>query len=142
MQPSDRPRYRLDDEAFRVALGSLVARTGRSMRSLSLAMGRDPGYVAALLDPARPSRARPTPDDLMALSDATAVPFVELLETLWAIPAGRLADELARLEPEGTPGSVTADLPPAAQRMVAEFGRFLADRHRTGRRGRSISTER
>jgi hypothetical protein len=61
-------------------------------------MGRDRGYVAALLDPSRPSRARPPPADLLRASDATGMPFVEPLELPWAIPSGRLAEEL------GTPG--------------------------------------
>lgn len=87
----------LDDEAFRAALRVVLERSGRSMRSLSAAMGRDPGYVAALLDPSRPSRARPTPSDLVGASDATGVPFVALLEALWGIDPDRLAGELTTL---------------------------------------------
>jgi len=60
-------------------------------------MGRDIGYVGALLDPSRPSRARPTPADLLATSDATGIPFVDLLERFWGVPAQRLADEATRL---------------------------------------------
>ena len=69
----------LSDDEFRDALRDVLARSGRSMRGLSAAMGRDPGYVAALLDPDRPSRARPTPADLLAASDATGLRFVDLL---------------------------------------------------------------
>jgi hypothetical protein len=60
-------------------------------------MGRDPGYIAALLDSSRPSRARPTPADLLRASESTGIPFVELLEALWNIDPRRLADELTRL---------------------------------------------
>ena len=125
MQPSNDPRLSLDDQAFRDALRDVVAETGRSMRSVSLAMGRDPGYVAALLDPTRPSRARPTPDDLLALSDATRIPFIELLSRLWGIPAGRLALEVGRGDP-AIGGATLADLSPEDRAAVAAFARFLA----------------
>ena len=83
-----------DDDAFRRELQAVLKRSGLSMRQLSQAMGRDVGYVAALLDPARPSRARPTPIDLVRLSDATGIPLVELLEQLWDIDPARLRREL------------------------------------------------
>ena len=73
-----------DEEQFRAAMRDVLARSGLSMRALSAAMGRDPGYIAALLDPSRPSRARPTPADLVAASDATGIAFVELL----GVPVG------------------------------------------------------
>ncbi len=98
------------------------------MRSLSLAMGRDPGYVAALLDPTRPSRARPTPDDLVALSDATGMPLVELFEALWAIPRSRLADELGLLEPGHDASATLRGLSAEDRRTVVEMTRFLAAR--------------
>lgn len=91
----------LDEEVFRVQLRAVVDRSGLSMRQLSLAMGRDQGYVAAVLDPSRPSRARPTPEDLLRLSDATAIPFVELLEQLWGVDRRRVATELAALRRRG-----------------------------------------
>jgi len=97
-------------------------------------MGRDPGYVAALLDPTRPSRARPTPDDLLTLSDKTGIPLVELLEALWGVPMERLAGELAQVDPGHDVGARTEALSPDDRRTIAEFTRFLADRHRTGRR--------
>src|SRR6476660_4376959 len=99
MQPPNPVRQRLADGPFRDALRGVLARSGQSMRGLSLAMGRDPGYVAALLDATRPSRARPNPDDLVALSDATGIPLAQLLEALWAIPPSRLAKELGQLDP-------------------------------------------
>jgi hypothetical protein len=61
------------DDEFRAALREVLAQTRMSMRALSAALGRDPGYVAAHLDPTRPSRARPTPADLLRLADATGV---------------------------------------------------------------------
>jgi hypothetical protein len=120
--------FMLDDEAFRARLRAVVVRSGRSMRALSGAMGRDQGYVGALLDPSRPSRARPTPADLLALSDATGIPFVELLEQLWAIEPARLAHELDGLGLAGPAGAAYARLGPADRRTVAEFVAFLASR--------------
>src|SRR5664280_3590433 len=85
------------DDEFRARLRDVLTRSGLSMRALSAAMGRDPGYVAALLDPSRPSRARPTPADLLRTSDATGLGFVELLEALGGITPSRLAGELVGL---------------------------------------------
>jgi hypothetical protein len=98
----------------------IVARSGLSMRALSAAMGRDPGYVAALLDPSRPSRARPTPADLEAASDATGISLVELLDKLWGIDPSRLAGELTGL---GTAGGVDAPI----RRLRAEERALVAD---------------
>src|SRR4051794_12752311 len=83
------------NDAFRSNLRLLVTRSGLSMRAFSAALGRDEGYVASLLDPRRPARARPTPADLLRASDALGIPFVELLELLWEIPRERLIAELA-----------------------------------------------
>ena len=117
----------LADDAFREALRALLERTGLSGRGLSSAMGRDPGYVSALLDPARPSRARPTPTDLLRASDATGVALVDLLELLWAIPRDRLATELGgrRLNPEA------ADLTIAERALVGDLIEFLERRRGT-----------
>jgi len=126
-----------DDEQFRAAIRELRARSGLSMRALSAAMGRDTGYIAALLDPSRPSRARPTPADLLSASDATGITFVELLESLWGIKRTRLADELGRLG-VGLGGEAQLDrLSDAGRRQVADFAEFLAARGE--RRGRSRS---
>jgi hypothetical protein len=138
MTPSDRPPQGAavppDDDAFRVALRGVLERSGRSMRQLSGAMGRDPGYVAALLDPTRPSRARPTPADLLRASDETGIPFVELLEALWGISASRLARELAAAG-SGVPlGSVTEGLTAAELAEVRDFAAFVAGRRSGGRR--------
>jgi hypothetical protein len=130
MQPADSSRHRLSDQAFRNALRAIVTRSGRSMRSLSLAMGRDPGYVAALLDPSRPSRARPTPDDLLALSDATSIPLIELLAALWAIPPERLASELDRSVPGDRADERPGRLSASDRRLLVEFEAFLASRPR------------
>jgi hypothetical protein len=137
MQPSDPPHQRLDDDAFRDALREVLRRSGRSMRSLSLAMGRDPGYVAALLDPTRPSRARPTPDDLVELSDATGIPLMELLEALWAIPARRIADEVAAFGPSHTADTLPNGLSSSDRRTVADLAEFLAARRLARRRAGS-----
>jgi hypothetical protein len=111
------------------------------MRALSAAMGRDPGYIAALLDPSRPSRARPTPADLVRASDATDVPFVELLELLWGINRSRLAGELAHLGVAGSGEGSLDRLTESERASVADFIAFLAARHhgraRRSRPGRS-----
>jgi len=117
------------DDEFRASLRDVLARSGRSMRALSAALGRDPGYIAALLDPSRPSRARPTPADLLRASDATGIAFVELLAALWRIPMVRLADELGRLG-VGDPKAVgVGELTDAERAEVADFAAFLASRH-------------
>jgi hypothetical protein len=130
------------DEA-RAAIRDILGRSGLSMRALSAAMGRDADYIAAFLDPRRPNRARPTPDDLVAASDATGIALVELLDAVWGIPPDRLADEL------GAPGGgaladTLASLSAAQRREVIDFARFLAARddspapaRRSGRRGRA-----
>jgi transcriptional regulator with XRE-family HTH domain len=117
-----------DDEELRGVIREVLDRSGLSMRALSAAMGRDTGYIAALLDPSRPSRARPTPADLLAASDATGITFVELLESIWGIKGSRLADELGRLG-VGASGEVAFDrLTDAQRREVADFAGFLASR--------------
>jgi transcriptional regulator with XRE-family HTH domain len=119
----------------RDAIGTILARTGLSMRSLSAVMGRDPGYVAAYLDPTRPSRARPTPDDLVAASDATGISLVELLEGVWGIDRRRLADELAVLGVASGLGTRYEALAAAERAEVADYVDFLAARRRrSGRR--------
>jgi transcriptional regulator with XRE-family HTH domain len=127
MQPSKSRRTPLTDDEFRDALRRLLSASGRSARSLSLAMGRDAGYVSALLDPTRPSRARPTPDDLLALSDAIGIPILELLEALWGIPAERLAGDLARRTTARDRTAASA-LAPADQALLDEFAAFLLAR--------------
>jgi len=124
------------DDEFRAALRAVLARSGLSMRALSHAMGRDPGYIAALLDPSRPSRARPTPADLLAASDATGISFVALLETLWGIEPSRLADELGRLGAAVAGQGSLARLTDAERREVADFADFLASRSRVRGRAR------
>jgi hypothetical protein len=99
----------------------MLLRSGYSMRQLSAAMGRDPGYVAALLDPTRPSRARPTPTDLIAASDVTGIPFVDWLRELWAIDPIRLADELGRLGVTGSVDQRLKNLAPAERTLVLEL---------------------
>jgi len=117
---------RLSDDEFRTRLRAMLGRSGRSMRGLSAAFGRDPGYVAALLDPTRPPRARPTPADLVAASDATGIPLVEWLEALWAIEPARLADELAALGLAPSSDQRLANLTPVERRLVNQLIDTLA----------------
>jgi len=126
-----------DDAEFRARLRDVLARSGLSMRALSAALGRDPGYVAALLDPSRPSRARPTPADLLRASDATGIGFVELLEALWGIEALRLADELGRLGLGGSADTRLAGLSDAERAQVGDFVAFLVARHSKSTRPQS-----
>jgi transcriptional regulator with XRE-family HTH domain len=123
----------LTDDEFRARLRDVLTRSGLSMRALSAALGRDPGYVAALLDPSRPSRARPTPADLLRASEAAGIPFVELLETLWGIERSRLADELGRLGLGGSADTRLAGLSDAERTEVSDFVAFLTARHRKAR---------
>jgi transcriptional regulator with XRE-family HTH domain len=116
------------DDELRAAIREILARSGLSMRALSAAMGRDTGYVAAILDPTRPSRARPTPADLLAASDATGITFVELLESLWGIGRTRLADELRSLGVGLADEDKLDRLSDAQRRQVADFADFLASR--------------
>jgi hypothetical protein len=118
----------LDDAVFRTQLAALLTRTGRSQRGLSAAFGRDPGYVQALLDPTRPSRARPTPDDLVRAADVTGLTLVELLEQLWGIEPGRLAAEVARLVVSSSIGPALDALSDAQRGEVADYVTFLATR--------------
>ena len=136
MARQEGPDDRSTEEA-REGIRAVLARTGLSMRALSVAMGRDQGYVAAYLDPTRPSRARPTPDDLVAASDATGISLVELLEAVWGIDPRRLADELARLGVGSGLGARYEALADAERAEVAEYIAFLAapgaaDRRQTG----------
>jgi transcriptional regulator with XRE-family HTH domain len=125
-----------DDDQFRTALRDVLKRSGLSMRALSAAMGRDPGYIAAILDPTRPSRARPTPADLIRASDATGIAFVELLEALWGIERSRLADELGHLGLAGSGEGAFDRLSESERASVADFLAFLAARHSGRGRGR------
>ena len=112
---------RPSDADFRTSLRTILERSGFSMRQLSAAMGRDPGYVAALLDPTRPSRARPTPADLVAASDTTGIPLVDWLRELWAIDPVRLADDLARLGVTESVDQRLTNLAPAERTLVLEL---------------------
>jgi transcriptional regulator with XRE-family HTH domain len=130
----------LTDDEFRARLRDVLVRSGLSMRALSAAMGRDPGYVAALLDPSRPSRARPTPADLLRASDVTEIPFVELLEVLWGIEPARLAVELALLGLGGSADTRLAGLSEADRAQVSDFVDFLVTRRLRRSRPRSGPT--
>ena len=131
-----------DDDEFRAAIRDVLERSGLSMRALSAAMGRDPGYIAALLDPSRPSRARPTPADLLGASDATGIAFVELLESLWGIDPSRLAGEFAELGVGPLPDERLGMLNEAERASVADYVAFLAARHGRRRASRSSGSVR
>ncbi len=118
-----------DEEELRASLRDILERSGLSMRALSAVMGRDPGYIAAILDPTRPSRARPTPADLLRASDATGIAFVELLEALWGIEPSRLAAELVHLGLGGSGEGSFDRLTEAERTSVAAYVGFLAARH-------------
>ncbi len=124
-------------DVFRDRLRELLERSGLSMRQLSGAFGRDPGYVQSLLDATRPSRARPTPSDMLRASDATGIPFVELLELLWEIPAARLAEELASLGVGGGLDPRLVGLSDAERTSVSDYIAFLTARHGKRRTQRS-----
>jgi hypothetical protein len=126
-----------DDDEFRAVIRDVLGRSGLSMRALSAAMGRDPGYIAALLDPSRPSRARPTPADLLAASDATGIAFVELLESMWGIPPSRLSGELAGLGLGASFDERLQGLSDAERAGVADYTAFLVSRHRRRRVSRT-----
>jgi transcriptional regulator with XRE-family HTH domain len=128
------------DDEFRTSLRDVLARSGLSMRALSAALGRDPGYVAALLDPSRPSRAHPTPADLLRVSDATGIPFVELLEALWGIEPARLADELGRRGLGRSTDTRLTRLSDAERAEVSDYVDFLVARHPRRTRPRSELT--
>ncbi|MGD0409048.1 MAG: hypothetical protein ABSB34_08670 [Candidatus Limnocylindrales bacterium] len=128
-----------DDDEFRTAIRDVLERSGLSMRALSAAMGRDPGYIAVLVDPTRPSRARPTPADLLAASDATGIAFVELLESLWGIERDRLTGELRGLGQIGGPDEPMRRLTREERALVADFVELLVVRRR-GRPRRDSAT--
>lgn len=123
------------DDEFRAALRDVLERSGFSMRALSAAMGRDTGYVASLLDPSRPSRARPTPADLLAASDATGIAFVDLLESLWGIDPGRLAGELRGLGDVGRLDAPMRRLTRDERTLVADFVDLLVSRRTSHTQG-------
>jgi len=108
-------------EQVRLGIREVLARTGLSRRQLSLAMGRDPGYVAALLDESRPSRAIPTPADLERLSKKTGLALVYLLEQVWGIPPHQLADELSHFSIKDREDSRLSDLTDAELDRVLDF---------------------
>jgi hypothetical protein len=93
------------------------------------------GCVQSLLDPTGfPGRTRPAPADVIRVSDATGIPFVELLEALWRIECSRLAEELGRLGLGGSADAHLAGLSEAERAEVRDFVDFLVARHPRGAR--------
>lgn len=120
------------DDQVRVEMHWLLESTRMSRRQLSLAMGRDPGYVSAFLDEKRHPRATPTPSDLARLSDETGIPFTDLLERFWSIPAQRLADDLSQLSVRFSEDERLSKLTADELREVLDFAGYLLDRRRRG----------
>jgi hypothetical protein len=82
-----------------------------------------------LIPPGRRGRARRRPISFRA-SDATGIPFVELLESLWGIEPSRLADEFGRLGLGASADTRLAGLSDAESAEVSDFADFLVARHR------------
>jgi transcriptional regulator with XRE-family HTH domain len=112
-------------DQVRAEMREILKRTGLSMRQLSLAMGRDAGYVAALIDESRPSRAMPTPADLQCLSDHTGIALVHLLERFWGVAPRRLADDLNKLSIRFEEDNRLSQLTDAELDQVLEFAGYL-----------------
>jgi len=80
---------------FRAYLRERLAATGVAGEALSLAMGKDRGYVGQLLDPGRGRhRALPDPDELRAAAEVLQVPLLELLDRAYGITRAELEAEL------------------------------------------------
>jgi hypothetical protein len=119
-------------EQVRDEFRNILETTGMSNRQLSLAMGRDAGYVSALLDPSRPSRATPTPADLERLSDATDIPLVNLLEQFWGISSTRLAEDLSHLELSLSAKERVPELTDDEMREVIGYADYLVEKRGRG----------
>ena len=102
-----------------------------SQRQLSLSLGRDPGYVSALLDAKRHPRAVPTPADLQRLSDETGIALVELLEGFWGVEPHRLADDLGQLSVRFSEDDRLSRLTGDELSEVLDFAGYLISRRRT-----------
>ena len=119
-------------DQVRDELRGMLETAGMSNRQLSLAMGRDAGYVSALLDPSRPSRARPTPADLERLSDASGIPLTRLLERIWGIASSRLAEEMSRGELAGSIGEHMPELTDDEMRDVVSYADYVINKRERG----------
>ena len=72
---------------------------------------------------------------VLAASDATGLRFVDLLEQLWEIDPGRIAQELGGLGVGGPLAASLGVLTDDERASVVDFAAFLAARHGgTGRR--------
>ena len=123
--------HRTDEEA-RAAIRDVLKTSGLSMRALSAVMGRDADYVAAFLDPRRGTRARPSPEDLLAVADTIGASLVMLLDRVWGIPPERLAED--RAASSGDEAIDLSALTEAERHRVAEYARFVVS-SRTGQGG-------
>jgi hypothetical protein len=77
---------------------------------------------------------------VLRVSDATGIPFVELLEALWRIEPSRLVDELAELGVGGSADSRLSRLSEAECAEVSDFVDFLVTRRSRRSRPRSGPT--
>lgn len=116
------------DDQVRAELRYVLERTGMSRRQLSLAMGRDAGYVSAFLDEKRHPRAVPNPTDLRRLSDETEITLLELLERFWGIEPRQLADDLGQLSVRFSEDARLSQLTGDELREVLDFAGYLIER--------------
>jgi transcriptional regulator with XRE-family HTH domain len=116
------------EKQVREEMTDILARTGMSMRQLSLSMGRDAGYVSALLEEDRHPRATPTPADLERLSDQTGIPLAHLLERFWGVSLLRLASDLSQLAIRVAEDERLSKLTDAESSEVLDFAGYLISR--------------
>jgi len=114
-----------DVEGFQAYLRERLSETGVSMRGLSLAMGRDPAYVAQLLDQ-RPRRLRalPTPDELRRAAPLLRVSLVDLLDAAYGITRAELEKELGTMAAHT--GACAGELAGLTPRQMEEVMSFIA----------------
>lgn len=119
-------------ERFRRYLRQRLAETGVPMRRLARAMGRDPAYIAQLLDPP-PGRRRalPAPDELRRAAPVLGVPLLELLEVAYGITRADL--DLDDGAAEGDEWAAALEGLTSGQReQVRAFAAFLKAQGRAG----------
>jgi hypothetical protein len=121
---------------FRDYLRQRLKETGAPMRALSIAMGRDPSYVAQLLDPPSDrSRALPSPDELRLAAPLLKVPLVELLEHAYGISRAELEAELNTMAAHtGACADELSDLTTAEREEVLNFVAYVKSKREMRRR--------
>jgi len=121
---------------FQDYLRRQLKESGMSMRALSLAMGRDPSYVAQLLDPPpNRSRALPSPDELRLAAPLLGVPLVELLEQAYGITRVELEAELNTMAAHtGACADELSDLTTVEREEVLDFVAYVKSKREVRRR--------